>query len=139
MKPTITDQLTRTVETLREVTLPHLTDHASRRTTESVIAGLVLVAEAWPRILPFLAWDNAEMLRLLGDRDVATPDAEVDPLDVEANDRLNEELRRRLEALVAAEPGQPDPDVLQHLDARARRYPLRYVPTLNTGTDPEEQ
>ncbi|HEY9564651.1 MAG TPA: hypothetical protein VIR30_12860 [Nocardioides sp.] len=139
MKPSITEQLTRTVETLREVALPHVTDHASRRTTESAIAGLALVAEAWPWILPFLAWDNAEMVRLLRDRDVATPDTEVDPLDVESNDRLNEELRRRLEALVAAEAGQPDPEILQHLDARARRYPWRYVPTLNTGTDPEEQ
>src|SRR3546814_19489594 len=54
MKPSITEQLTRTVETLREVALPHVTDHASRRTTESAIAGLALVAEAWPRILPFL-------------------------------------------------------------------------------------
>src|SRR3546814_6348943 len=49
---------------------------------------------------------NAEMVRLLLDRDMATPDTEVDPLDVESNDRLNEELRRRLEALVAAEAGQ---------------------------------
>src|SRR3546814_16983507 len=95
MKPSITEQLTRTVETLREVALPHVTDHASRRTTESAIAGLALVAEAWPRILPFLAWANAEMVRLLHDRAVAAPDQADHPLHVGANDRLNEELRHR--------------------------------------------
>jgi hypothetical protein len=139
LRPSITDQLTRTVETLREVTMPQVTDHASRRATESAIAGLELVAEAWSRILPFLAWDNAEMIRLLQERHVATPRTPVDPLDVEAHDQLNEELRLRLEAFVGADPGQPDSEILEHLDQRARRYPLRYVPTLNTGNDPEER
>ncbi|MGY1806196.1 hypothetical protein ACI8AF_02375 [Blastococcus sp. SYSU D00669] len=138
MRPSITDQLTRTVETLREVTLPQVADHASRRATESAIAGLELVAEAWSRILPFLAWDNAEMIRLLQERDVAIPGTPVDPLDVEAHDQLNEKLRQRLETLVAAGSGQPDLELLEHLDRRARRYPLRYVPTLNTGNDPKK-
>jgi len=139
MRPSITDQLTRTIETLRDVTMPQVADHASRRATESAIAGLALAAEAWSRILPFLAWDNAEMTRLLQARGVSTPGTEFDPLDVEAHDQLNEELRVRLETLIAAGPGQPDPEILEHLDERARRYPLRYVPTLNTGNDPEER
>jgi hypothetical protein len=138
VRPSITDQLTRTVETLREVTLPQVADHASRRATESAIASLELVAEAWSRILPFLAWDNAEMIRLLQERDVAKPGTPVDPLDVEAHDQLNEKLRLRLETLVAAGSGQPDLEILEHLDRRARRYPLRYVPTLNTGNDPKK-
>jgi len=139
LRPSITDQLTRTVETLRQVTLPQVADHASRRATESAIAGLALVAEAWSRILPFLAWDNAEMIRLLHERDVATPRTPIDPLDVETHDQLNEDLRRRLETLIVARPGEPDPEILEHLDKRARRYPLRYVPTLNIGNDPEER
>lgn len=139
MRPSITDQVTRTVETLRQVTLPQVVDPAARRATESAVAGLDLIAKAWPRILPFLVWDNTEMIRLLQDRDVATPTTSVDPLDVEAHEQLNEELRRRLEALLAAGPGVPDPEILEHLDNRARRYPLRYVPTLNTGTDAKEQ
>jgi hypothetical protein len=139
LRPSITDQLTRTVETLRDVTMPHVADQASRRATESAIDGLALVAKAWSRVLPFLAWDNAEMSRLLQERDVATPRSPVDPLDVEAHDQLNEELRLRLETLIVARPGEPDPEILEHLDKRARRYPLRYVPTLNTGNDPEER
>ena len=88
---------------LRQVTLPQVADHASRRATESAISGLVLIAEAWPRILPFLVWDNTEMIRLLQERDVATPTTPATP-DVEAHDQLNEDLRRRLEALLARHP-----------------------------------
>jgi hypothetical protein len=139
MKPSITDQVNRTVETLRQVTLPQVADHASRRATESAIAGLALIAEAWPRILPFLAWDNAEMIRLLRERDVDTPTTYPEPLDVEATDLHNEDLRRRLETFIVAGPGQPDPEILEHLDNRARRYPLRYVPTLNTSANSEER
>lgn len=139
MRPSITDQVIRTVETLRQVTLPQVADQASRRATESAIAGLALIAEAWPRVLPFLVWDNAEMIRLLQERGLATPSAPADSLDVEAHDLLNQDLRLRLEALLAAGPGQPDPEILEHLDKRARRYPLRYVPTLNTGADSEER
>jgi hypothetical protein len=139
MRPSITDQVTRTVEILRQVTLPQVADPAARRATESAIAGLSVIAEAWPRILPFLVWDNTEMIRLLRERDIATPTTPADPLDVEGHDQLNEDLRRRLEALLMAAPGQAHPEVLEHLDKRARRYPLRYVPTLNTGADSEER
>jgi hypothetical protein len=139
MRPSITDQVTRTVETLREVTLPQVADPAARRATESAIAGLDLIAKAWSHILPFLVWDNTEMIRLLQDRDMSTPTTPVDPLDVEAHEQLNEDLRLRLEAILAAGPGWPDPEILEHLDNRARRYPLRYVPTLNTGPESKEQ
>jgi hypothetical protein len=84
-------------------------------------------------------WDNTEMIRLLQDRDMSTPTTPVDPLDVEAHEQLNEDLRLRLEAILAAGPGWPDPEILEHLDNRARRYPLRYVPTLNTGPESKEQ
>jgi hypothetical protein len=134
VRPTVTEQLERTVEILREVTLPQVTDPAARRTTESAIAGLDLLARAWSQVLPFLAEDNAELTRLLAARGVPVPDEVLDPYDVEAHERLNEALRGLLENVVVAD----DTGLLDHLDTRARRYPLRYVPTLNTSSEPKE-
>jgi hypothetical protein len=138
VRPSVTDQLHQTVRTLREVVLPRVADQEARRAAESAIAGLELVAGAWPRILPFLAWDNVEMTRLLTSRGVAPPSSAVDPLDVEGTHRRNEDLRVQLEAVLANSSRAVDVEIMAHLDQRARRYPLRYVPTLNTGGDAED-
>lgn len=138
MKPGVTDQLRRTAEVLRELALADVRDASSRRAVESALAGLELLAEAWPQVLPFLDWDNREMVRLLRDRGVEPPaDRAADPLVVRDQEAVNDALRARLDELVAGGDGSADAEVLDHLDARARRYPLRYVPRLNADTDPE--
>lgn len=139
MKPSVTDQLRQTTRTLRERVLPHVRDPEARRVAESSIAGLELLENSWAQILPFLAWDNDQLARLLNERGLDTHTADIDPLDVDGNDERNNELRRRLEGYLASDPGAIDLEVLDHLDQRARRYPLRYVPRMNTGTDSEEQ
>lgn len=137
MRPSVTEQLHRTTQVLREVVLPHVADTDARRAAESVIAGLDLVAEAWHRIVPFLVWDNSEMTRLLQQRGAAPTPAELDPLDFAKNHERNEELRAQLEAVISRESGE-DAEILDHLDLRARRYPLRYIPTLNAHVGNEE-
>lgn len=131
----MSEQLYRTGQVLRETVLPHVADPEARRAAESAIAGLDLIAEAWHRVLPFLTWDNAEtsrLLRRLGD----DPGTEVsDPTDVEAAAARNRHLRERLEKHLSERGGRVDPEVLDHLDQRARRYPLRYIPTLKAGSE----
>lgn len=149
MKPSVTDQLHQTTRALREVVLPHVRDPEARRVAESSIAGLELLERSWVHVLPFLAWDNQRLTELLNERGLdpdthagtadgagtSTDAADVDPLDVEANDRRNDELRRRLEEYLSTRAGDVDLEILDYLDQRARRYPLRYVPKMNTGTD----
>lgn len=135
MRPTVTEQLRRTAQTLREGVAPHVGDLEARRVTQSAIAGLDVLVEAWPRVLPFLVWDNAETTRLLQERDVQVIAFDGDPLDIDANEQRNEYLRELLETHVLDPSREVDTDIMEHLDQRARRYPLRYIPRLNTGTD----
>lgn len=143
MKPSMTDQLHQTVRALRNGVLPHIHDPEARRIAESSIAGLELLESSWSGVLPFLAWDNAEMTQLLCERGiplgVAEPTAgEPAHLTVDEHEERNIALRGRLEAHLSS-GGRVDLEILDYLDQRARRYPLRYVPRMNTGTTPEEQ
>ncbi|WP_216695343.1 hypothetical protein [Dietzia psychralcaliphila] len=135
MKPSVTDQLRQTVRALRETVLPHVRDPEARRVAESSIAGLELLERSWTQVLPFLTWDNDQMTRLLAERGLDTDTPDTDPLDVQGNDERNNELRRRLEEYLSNRTGDIDLEILGHLDQRARRYPLRYVPKMNTGSD----
>lgn len=135
MRPGVSEQLHRTTQVLREVVLPHVADPEARRAAESAAAGLALIAETWHRVLPFLTWDNAETSRLLRRLGEDPGTEEGDPLDVETVAARNQQLRERLEEHLTGGRGRADPDVLDHLDQRVRRYPLRYVPTLNTGSE----
>lgn len=133
MKPTVTEQLQRTAQVLREVVAPHVNDAEARRVTESAIAGLEMLVDAWPRVLPFLIWDNAEMSRLLQDRGVQVTAFDDDPLNVDSNDQHNDYLRGLLETCLLDQAQEVDAELMAHLEQRARRYPLRYIPKMNTS------
>jgi hypothetical protein len=141
MRPSIGEQLRGTRRILHDVVAPEVTDAYAAEVLRAALANLEMIERAWATVLPFLAWDNDALARLLArvaplvDTDLAgriARDCAVtpDPLDAEAQRIHNEALRA---ILADAVPGLADGGdrtaavfaaVRSHLRERADRYPL---------------
>ena len=144
MRPTVTEQLDGVCDILDEQIGPALSAPHHRETLRNLVANLRMLSRSWPRLLPFLLWDNDETAALLA-RAGNTADAALgaridallaarpdggDPLAVESR---NEALRELLAAVINVGPDVAlRADIQAHLRERSRRYPLRV-----TGAQPK--
>jgi len=145
MRPTVTEQLDGVCRILDEVITPALAAEHTRETLRNLVANVRMLARNWPRLLPFLNWDNTACAALLvALRASAAPDlqariaatlatAPADPADIEAIKTHNEALRKCLSAyLLAGCSAEHRTRIGAHLAERAARYPLRL-----TGAQPK--
>ena len=145
MRPTVHEQLEGMCRILETSVATELGNAYTQETLRGVVANLRMLDRAWPRLLPFLHWDNDAMRTLLADaRGVLTGDAAsaltvaldappADPFDFDAADALNERLRGLLgEALRGPAPLRAR--IAAHLATRAERFPLRI-----TGAQPKKK
>jgi hypothetical protein len=141
VRPTVSEQLAGMRRVLREVIGPEVTSAYPADMLRGMLATLEMLERSWARVAPFLSWDNAATEQLLraGLPHVTAPIAAQiratlsepapDPLDVDALDRRNTELRRLLSAVVPmlavrADAAAAYRDVRAHLRERMDRFPL---------------
>ena len=111
MHPSVTEQLRGMRRTLTEVVAPDLAHPYPTEVLRGVVAALEGLERSWVRVLPFLAWDNAETAALLRERVAPVVDA---PL----ADAVPQ-LTAGGDATAGAHAA-----VVAHLRARIERYPL---------------
>jgi len=152
MRPTIEEQLRGNCRLLEQLVAPALQDEHATRVLSEVIKNLQMLETAWMRVLPFLNWDNTLTADLLESAkpvvsdDIAAriddlPTGPVDTLDVTAvmehNDRLRgvlSEIVTTLDPTAGADATTVHRNIVEHLDLRARRYPMRMVPELSPSS-----
>lgn len=157
MKPDITDLLGASCRILETVVAPGLSQPHPREALQGVLETLRALQAGWPRVLPFLVWDNTathELLSAVRSRlegpdaqplDAVLREPEPEQTDTPAVQARNQALRGCLEALLA--DGSPavraalaplrDP-LLRHFEERARRTPIRLVPEIPRSTPAPE-
>jgi hypothetical protein len=120
MYPTVTDQLRELRRVLNDVVMPEVSGSYAMDTLTSALSTLKMLEGAWDRVVPFLRWDNEQLLGLLGD---AVPDAEApDPSDFSAVHQRNLELRERL--ATAVRDGAGTAPLIAYFRERIARYPF---------------
>ena len=145
MRPNLTEQLNGVCRILEESIAPELGESHTGETLRNLVANVRMLARAWPRLLPFLLWDNAHTTTLLTAARAGVDDAlraridgtfvaaPTEATDWEAVERHNDALRECLSAcIVAGLAPAVDARVRAHLRERAKRYPLRV-----TGAQPK--
>lgn len=166
MRPGIEDLLRGSARILEEAVAPEVATPYAAEVLRGVIKNLRVLEQHWTRVLPFVLWDNQETAALLESGAAAAPPAlgkqinlllgvqAPDPSDFTAVHARNDTLRALLCELIAAAPppaGEPaasarssEPasalraDISSHLEARARRFPLRLVPDMPRAAAPKE-
>jgi hypothetical protein len=142
VRPTIAEQLAGIRRILVEVVSPEVQGDYPNDMLRGIAANLEMLEQSWTRVAPFLAWDNEGSAQVLTavqacvERDLARrigaalAAAEPDPLDVDALDARNTELRGLLaEAVPLLAAGGSSceaayADVRAHLRQRIERFPL---------------
>lgn len=145
MRPTVEEQLEGSCRILEETIAPELTSDDDAEALRGVVKNLRMLGKSWAQVLPFLHWDNAATTALL---ELARPHVPAalaerladldrppdDPLDVAAAQHRNDVLRGLLSEVVAVLDSGSVPAatthraIVEHLSARAARYPMRMVP-----------
>jgi len=153
VRPDVSELIGSLCRILEDVVAPEVAQDYPREVLHGVVSTLRAVQEGWPRVLPFLAWDNqgmAELLRRVQGSDGTTVDTTAgptdDPTDVIAAQARNQTLRAALATLLAdddpavrAARAPVDDDILRHLEERARRTPIRHIPEMPRVTPPAEK
>ena len=145
MRPTVEEQLEGSCRILEETIAPEVSGDDAAEALRGVVKNLRMLGKGWAQVLPFLHWDSGATAALLerarpnvqrplaerlGDLD-RNPD---DPFDVAAARHRNDVLRGLLSEVVAALDPSSVPAatthraIVEHLSARASRYPMRMVP-----------
>ena len=136
MRPNVTEQLEGVCRILETSIAPDLKAGYTLETLRSLIANVRMLGRAWHQLLPFLHWDNAAMLALLGDArgaadetlraaiDEALAPVPADRADAVAAEARNDALRGLLVASLNCAP-HLHARITAHLSERSRRYPLR--------------
>lgn len=142
MRPTISEQLAGIRRILLDVVSPEVQGAYPADMLRGIVANLEMLERSWTDVAPFLAWDNDGTARVLAvvapvvDSDLAGRIATVldapvpDPLDANALEARNTELRAVLADAIAvlADGGEPSAaaygDVRAHLRERIERFPL---------------
>lgn len=146
MRPTIAEQLSETRRILTDVLTPRIKDDYALQIMRMAFSNLEMLEGAWPKVLPFLHWDNQVTLTLLGDvrgqvdADLASAveQAEqivsIDPFDVSTLETRNAELRMLLHRAIGQCSQQERRVIQAHLLERTARYPMRPLKASSTGT-----
>ncbi|HEV8297836.1 MAG TPA: hypothetical protein VGQ20_11080 [Acidimicrobiales bacterium] len=142
MRPSISEQLRGTRRILIELIGPEVSSAYASDVLRGAVANLEMLEHAWPKVLAFLAWDNAGTATLLEQLapHVATHLAERaraalavtvdDPFDVDAQSARNDALRGVLADAIPELAAGDDraatvlAAVRAHLVERVARYPL---------------
>jgi len=128
MYPTVTDQLRELRRVLNDVVMPEISGSYAIDTLASALSTLKMLEGAWDRVVPFLLWDNEQLIGLLGDDG---PDALApDPSDFTAVHLRNLQLRERLATTVRDGP-DPAP-LVAYFRERIARYPFASTVALPT-------
>jgi hypothetical protein len=125
MYPTVTDQLRELRRVLNDVVMPEINGSYAIDTLSSVLSTLKMLEGAWDRVVPFLLWDNEQLIGLLGD-DGPAPD----PSDFTAVHLRNLELRERL--ATAVRDGSDPAPLVAYFRERIARYPFASTVALPT-------
>jgi hypothetical protein len=145
VRPTVEEQLEGSCRILEETIAPGLTSDDAAETLRAVVKNLRMLGKSWAQLLPFLHWDNAATAELLERARPQVPAAlaqrltnldrdQQDPFDFAAAQHRNQVLRGLLSEMVAVLDAGSGPDatthraIVEHLSARAARYPMRMVP-----------
>jgi hypothetical protein len=145
VRPTVEEQLEGSCRILEETIAPEVTGDQAAEALRGVVKNLRMLGKSWAQVLPFLHWDNgataallerarpnvpAPLAQRLGDLDGNSDD----PFDVAAARHRNTALRGLLSEVVAVLDPASVPAaathraIVEHLSARAARYPMRMVP-----------
>jgi hypothetical protein len=130
MRPTVPEQLLGLRTVIEEVVAPHVTDPYAADVLDGALAALETIGESWSAIPAFLRWDSAataEVLALVG---VAAPPPPHDPLDLDALESHQREVRGLLEASMSSvlADGDARRATVALFRERAGRYPLAARP-----------
>ncbi len=130
MFPTVTDQLRELRRVLADVVMPEVTGSYATDTLSSALATLKMLERAWDRVVPFLVWDNEQLIGLLGDAGAAD---RPDSSDFGAVHERNLALRERLATTVRDFPDEVATDALTaYFRQRIARYPFSSTASLPT-------
>lgn len=157
MRPDIGELLAASCRILEDSVAPELAQPYAREVLQGVVDTLRALQEGWPRVLPFLLWDNTgtrALLQSIGIQLGAAMTEELatllqapqpDPTDILAIHATNQRLREALARVLTSDDPSTrhalldlrDP-ILAHLEERARRTPIRLVPQIaRTTPNPE--
>lgn len=143
MRPSVEEQLLGSCRILEKVVAPCVADPYARTILDGLIANLRMLTGALPAVPGFLHSDNLATAGLLGQlQAIAAPELaasialalarpEPDAADVAALEQRNGELRELLSQALCGPGLTPamHAAALEHMSARARRAPMRYVST----------
>jgi hypothetical protein len=139
MHPTVSQQLREVRRVLRDVVLPEVNGAYARETLSAALGTLGMLQGAWERVMPFLRWDNDQVVQILAAVAGDTPDelasristalaaGPPDPADFDATHERNLELRGLLAEAVPAltgADGTPTPALVTYVRERMARYPF---------------
>jgi hypothetical protein len=151
MRPSIGEQLEQVRRILDDVVAPQVSDPYPRDILAGLANTLSGLAANWHRVPAFLQWDADQLLSLLADwlalggqrvdatvadvvrRAVERPRPADNPLDVEALDERDRDLRAALEAAVPSIAERSEFTELrsrltEYFNARADRFPIVVAP-----------
>lgn len=146
MRPTFSEQIDETRRILDDVVLPALGEGHAAEVLRGLIGNLRMMRAAWPKLAPFLDWDNRETAGLVaafGDEiapgwqaRIADARALATDNDIAALTESNQELRGLLSLCIerTEEEDNRMAAIRSHLAARSARYPMRS--TLPTPKSP---
>jgi hypothetical protein len=151
VRPSIGEQLEQVRRILSDVVAPHVHDPYPRDILAGVTNTLSGLAASWQRVPAFLQWDAGQVRQLLTEwlslggpaldaahaddvrRILERPRPSDDPLDLDALDEYDRDLRAGLEAVVPsiaerAEFAELRPRLTTYFTARVERYPIVVAP-----------
>ena len=142
MFPTVDEQLHQIRRILTNIVAPDVKSTYPADTLREVIVALEMLERGWDQVLPFLAWDNEQMVVLLSEAmpliggelaariRAATPATSEPTAATAAVHQRNLELRALLADAVPRLTSHPEPyrRVTEHLRQRLARYPFTPAP-----------
>ncbi|MDB5714846.1 MAG: hypothetical protein JWO15_2243 [Sphingomonadales bacterium] len=149
MRPTFNEQIDETCRLLEDIVMPAVTEGHPSEILRGLIGNLRMLNAAWPKLAPFLAWDNEKTGDLIRASVLTLDECQKQQIraagiaarskDIAALTQANQKLRGLL-CDILPDLAEDDPHMKligAHLAARAMRYPMRS--TLPTPKSPARE